>query len=509
MAASSPVFRLRVPLRPWRPLRTAVSSALSLVSFLLLPPALAQSTHTPQAEKYSQQALEAFEKNDYPAAAAFLRKQIDADPNNFVPRYNLACALAMEGDGAAGMDALVGALERGFVDLRQLKADPYLAPLRPRPEFENLLTNWSTVLERHRDATLAAARTQFDGPYTPVQDEALRLSYLSAFDQRSFELARAEIDRLAEWGRTAVFRDQNPHEDNDPWVVVILPARKDFIAWLLAAYGPDAINGMNQIGGAYDHDAKRLVTQDLGSGLRHEFFHVLHWRSNTRLGITHAPWVQEGLCSLPEDYDLDQDGHIQPATSWRTNISKRLEKSGLLMPIEKLAALDRARFISTRPLAMYAQARTVFLYLYRKDKLADWYAAYNRTFEKDPTGVAALTQTFGKTMPEINKDFRAFVRALPAVPEEIEAGKASLGIEVEAGSGDGLVVLSVVGSSRRDAQGRALIKGDVVTSIDNRPTREMAELVRVLSTYNPGDTVEVGFRRGSKHSAVTWTLTPK
>jgi hypothetical protein len=414
----------------------------------------------------------------------------------------------MQGNTTAGLDALVGALERGFVDLRQLRADPYLAPLRSLPEFETLLSNWSTVLNRHRDATLAAAQKQFEGPYTTVTDENLRLSYLSAFDEKSFEQARTEITRLAEWGRTSVFREKSPHQDNDPWVVVVLPTRKDYLAWLLATYGPGAIDGMQQIGGSYDHDAKKLVTQDLGSGLRHEFFHVLHWRSNTRAGIVHAPWVQEGLCSLVEDYDLDDQGHVQPATSWRTNITKRLEKSGILMPIEKLASLDRAQFISARPLAMYAQARTFFLFLWRTGKLADWYEAYDRTFSTDPTGIAALKETFGKSMPEINKDYRLFVRTLPNVPEEIEAGRASLGVEVGAGSGDGLVILSVVGSARRDAQGRSLIKGDVITSIDNRPTREMAELVRVLSTYKPGDKVEIGYRRGKNHSSVLWTLTP-
>ncbi|MBI1190786.1 MAG: PDZ domain-containing protein [Tepidisphaera sp.] len=83
------------------------------------------------------------------------------------------------------------------------------------------------------------------------------------------------------------------------------------------------------------------------------------------------------------------------------------------------------------------------------------------------------------------------MRSLPAVPEEIRSGAASLGLEVDAGSGEGPVVLSF--DRRTGAQGLHI--NDVITAIDGKPVRDMSELVRVLSGYKPGDEVEVSYRR--------------
>lgn len=471
-----------------------------------------RATPSEELETVTEKAFDAFEKKDYASAEQHLRRLIELDPHNFVPRYNLACALSMQGQATEAVSALLDAIGRGFVDLRQLRADPYLQGVRATPEFQRLLANWPEVLERHRGAITETAKRQFPGPYTITPDENLRMIYYSAFNQKTFDEARAEITRLAAWGAKNVFTEAAPDDPalaKPAWVVVVLPTRKDFMAWLFAKYGQNAITGGHSIGGAYSHDDKRLISQDLGSGLRHEFFHVLHWRSNTRLGQVHPPWVQEGLCSLVEDYDVNAAGDIKPTPSWRTNIAKRLERAGQLMPIEQLIKLDRRRFTGSRPLAMYAQGRTIFLFLYDKGKLAEWYSTYCRTFAEDPTGAKAFTEVFGKPLNEIHKDFRAYVRALPAVPEEIEPGRASLGIEVEAGSGEGLTVVQVVGSRSRDAKGRGLIKGDLITAINNRPTREMAELVRVLSDYQPGEQVEIAFRRGNQEMATTMTLVAK
>jgi len=501
------------------------------------PPAGAK----PDLAKLAEQSLAAFSKGDYANAERLLREQIALDDRNFVPHYNLACALALQNMPRLAVDSLINAVQRGFVDLKQLKADPSLNPIRDTPEFAALISNWPTVLERHRDATAALAEKNFSHTAT-ARDELLRLSFVSAFDERSFEQARAEISRIAQWGAHTVFPEILDPElaKNDPWVVVVLPNRKDFLSWIVAQFGPGAITSTNSIGGSYDHDAKRLVSQDLGSSLRHEFFHVLHWRDMTRRGQVHPIWIQEGLCSLVEDYDVapapkneantDQHGDpstnprsgppsdtvppgLVPATSWRTNIAKRLEKNNLLMPIEKLCGLSRGQFMMGRPLAMYAQARSLFLYLDQKKKLGEWYAAYCDGFEQDPTGVEALKLVLAMDMLALNKDYRAWVRALPAVSEEILPGKASVGLEIDAGSGEGPVVVSInpkaqitgeEGKSRR-----AILAGDVITAINNRPTREIAELVRVLGEFEPGQSVELSYRRGAKHGSAMIVLIAK
>jgi hypothetical protein len=159
------------------------------------------------------------------------------------------------------------------------------------------------------------------------------------------------------------------------------------------------------------------VACDVGATFRHEFMHIMHWRHMTRTSQQHAIWVQEGLCSLVEDVTDLPEGGLKPVGSWRTNSLKRRALSTKIS-IEALAKMTQAKFTSGAPLANYALARGVFLYLAEKGKLREWYAAYCDTCAKDITGLEALQKVFGKTMPQIEKDFRIWVAKLPEASEE-------------------------------------------------------------------------------------------
>ena len=106
--------------------------------------------------------------------------------------------------------------------------------------------------------------------------------------------------------------------ETNPVIISSLPTPQDF-ARLVGAPG---------IGGYYERDRKRLVSQDIGPSLRHEFFHVLHWRRMDRTGQQHPYWVMEGFATLVEDIEADGSGGISVVPSWRTNIVRRLERAG-------------------------------------------------------------------------------------------------------------------------------------------------------------------------------------
>jgi hypothetical protein len=476
---------------------------------LLAASAAAQEKPDPRrAQELQNQAFAAIDAQEYEKAAELLRGQIEAEPKNFVPYYNLACVLSLKGDAAGGADMLIAAVERGFVDLWQMERDDQLAPVRKRDEYLKLVKAWPRVLARNLEANIEGISRLFGGAggaYTTTRDDKLRIAYLSAMDATSTQQAREDISRLCAWGLEHVFADLAAVEDPemDAWVVVVLPTGRDFLRWLAVMYGPAAINNFSGIGGSYVHDDKRLVAQDLGATLRHEFFHVLHWRSMTRLGQDHPIWIQEGLCSLVEDYD-EVGASLKPVPSWRTNIALRLARGGSLMPISRLAAIPRHRFTAGSPLAHYGQARTVFLYLYEHGKLKDWYAHYTapENFAQDPSGIRSLEAVLEKPIAEIERDYRQWVRSLPEVAEQLKPGSAGLGVDIEGGSGDGPVIVEVpraILGKPNPAAISGLRKGDVITAIDGRATRDMNELVRVLGEKRPGEEVEVSYRRGSSH----------
>ncbi len=463
-------------------------------------------------ERLGAKALALFEKGEYEAAEALLQKQLALQPGNFVAWYNIASCRAMAGKPGPAMEALENSVENGFCDGVQLAKDPALKSLHEEARFKALQAAWDEVLIARRDANLKRCEEIFKGrEYTTATDDELRTAYRSAFNEKAFGEARAEITRIARWADKNLFPGiLDPAQmKNDAWVVVVLPTRLDFGRFIVSLYGPDAISGNSMIGGAYEHDEKRLVSMDIGSTMRHEFFHVLHWRSCTRLGQIHPIWIQEGLCSLIEDYDVEA-GNVVPVASWRINIAQRLEKINKLMTIEQLAAMNQSAFGGRRPLANYAQARAVFLYLYSRGKLKDWYVHYTGHFKEDPSGIKAIEAVLGKPIADVNRDYRVWLKALPPVPEQIKAGAASLGMDVDSGSGEGPVVAEVDRTLKNMPDSKTAIRrGDVITSIDGKPVRDIAELVRVLGPYKVGDVVEVEYRRVKKFSTTKVTLVPR
>ncbi|MFN0132848.1 MAG: PDZ domain-containing protein [Phycisphaerales bacterium] len=468
-----------------------------------------------RAAAFQARAFVAMNRGDLPEAERLLREQLALDPDNFVVFYNIACVRSLRGEGADACDWLVKAIEHGFIDRGMMQRDPQLAAARRQDVYSRLMAGWQTIIERHMETNLRVTReaiTTKATTYSTERDQRLRVAYLSAFDKTSFDQARADLSRLFDWGIASVFPELGDAaaSTDDAWTVVLLPTPRDYTKWLRNTYGPSlAAAG---IGGSYLHDQKRLVAQDLGATLRHEFFHVLHWRSATRLGQDHPIWIQEGLCSLVEDYEIAPGGEgaaaLKPVPSWRTNIVKRLLQSGRLMPLKQLATMPRERFTSTNPLANYAQARAFFLFLHDAGKLKDWYAAYTRNYRTDPTGIAAAEAALGKELPKIEKDYRAWIKRLPMVAEQIKPGRAGLGVEVDPGAGDGPTIAEIPprGSAARTG---GLRLGDAITAINGRPTRDLNELVRILGEHEIGDEVEVSYRRGKKHETTRVKLGPR
>jgi C-terminal processing protease CtpA/Prc len=185
--------------------------------------------------------------------------------------------------------------------------------------------------------------------------------------------------------------------------------------------------------------------------------------------------------------------------SWRTNIAKRLEKTGNLPRVEELSTLTHERFTANRPLRQYALARTFFLYLHDSSVLKTWYAQYGQAHAEDPLGLESLSRATGKSLDEIHADYRAWVRALPMVAETGEDLTATLGVQLDPGGGDGPRVMGFVEPGVRRSTGLRL--GDVITSINGQSTRDLQEFIRVLARSAAGETVQLTYRRGRLHGA--------
>jgi hypothetical protein len=457
-----------------------------------------------------------FKAGEHARAETTLRRLIKLDGDNFVHHYNLAIVLAAQEKLDESVEALIQAIAAGFTDLRYLERDRHLAPIREVPRYKALVTGWDAILDAAIDLRLESFKTQYGPKYITLKDDRLRLGYASAFEATSLGRAQDEIDKLARWWEEEVVAEidgaaaipalgaggKDPSHRPDPWVLVFLPTKEDYARWAAPRFG----EGWRQVGGSYSDDKKMLIAQDLGGTLRHEFWHVLHWRDMRRRGQMHPIWVMEGLCSLVEDVETGPDGKMVPLPSIRSNIAQRRLKGGVLLPWSELFDRKQSRFVTSSPLAHYAEARTVFLFLAQEGKLAAWYAAFVTGFDEDPTGGGALVAVFEMPLDRIEERYHAWLAALPAVAEDIPLGGANLPFTVEPAAGgigtagDGLQITTFPPIPKRERGKPAperLRMRDVVTAIDGKPVRDLAELVRVLGECTPGQEVEVSFRRGT------------
>ena len=449
----------------------------------------------PSPSELEATGIAAMVQGDYDQAESVFRELVELQPDSFVGYYNLGAALSMQGDGPGAVNALSQAITLGFTDIQQISRDADLATLRETDFFRQLVENWQALVEARRQNDLSSIKPLIRRTLEARTDPDLKIELLSAHDQTATDQAHAELEMLASWATGHLFSGVASLEDS-PWIMVVLPDRTGFAQWAITVFGPSVRGSIGSVGGAYEHQKRRLIAQDLGATLRHEFIHVLHWRDMNRLGQAHAPWIQEGLASLVEDYDMVK-GEPTPVASWRTNIVKRMSDRHRMPSIMELASTHMNSFTSKRPLAKYAQARTIMLYLLDHDLLDAFYKTYTENYEEDPTGISALEQVLDIEIDEIETDFRAWVDQLETVPETGTDLQATLGIEIETGTGDGVVVKGLPGNARSRT---GLRLGSVITAIDEHPTRDLFELIRVLGKYRSGDSVTLHHRRGKVHS---------
>ena len=438
---------------------------------------------------------------DWERGERVFRELVEKRPDSFVSHYNLAAALSRQGKIEGAIESITQALLLGFTDRRQLERDPDLGGLRGHEFFDELMAKWGSIVDSRHESDLERMNRLVRSRRMEHRTiEELRLEIVSAHDPVSTDQAVAELELIAAWLGREVFVGLERSigmggGEDSAWVMVGLPESEGFGRWAVETFGPGVRGGISSVGGAYEHQQRRLVAQDLGATLRHESVHVLHWRDMTRMGQQHAPWVQEGLASVVEDFDV-VNGQLVPTASWRTNMVKRLVKIRGILTLDELASMDLAAFTNRKPLARYAQARTVMMWLLDRGELGAFYVAYLDGYSDDPTGMAAMLETTGIEADEIDGVYQDWVRGLAEVPETGDDLEATLGISIENGTGDGVVIKAISLEARRRT---GLSLGMVITGIEGRATRDLHELIRVMGSYQAGDAVTVQWRRGRIH----------
>ena len=446
------------------------------------------------ARSIERRVYECFVSGDYEQAVALIKKHLETSPNDAGMLYNLACAYCLLHDYDNSASSLLKAFKAGFSDIEHMRNDPDLQGLRDHPTFRRILEEADKVSVRMTHDALAQWRDAYGThDYRYESDKERRINYAVALDDQSFAHLKAMLEREADQVSSSLFEGQKPGYD----VLIAVPTPADSDRFF---------DGQDDIGGMYQHPTRRLVARDIGASLRHEFFHALHYADMERTRQRHPLWIQEGLASLYEDYEIDSRGAIKFIPNDRQFLVKARAKAGRLTSWETLFPMKAEMFMA-RAQQNYPQVRSIFEFVADQGKLVEWYRTYVKTYADDPTSAKAFEQVFGQPLDEIEREWRKWVVHQPAIDLNIREGDAALGIRSDEDlANDGVMITDVLPGS--SAARSRLRKGDVIVAVDNNPTPSLIDLRRIIAAKEVGDEIEVKARRMSEYLTVRVTLRP-
>jgi len=430
-----------------------------------------------------RQAMEQFKKKDYAKVIEILRKVLEADPKDATAHYNLACAQAMLGQGDEAMHDLTQAVEHGFTDFRHLEKDDDLTSLRSRPDYQALLARKDAVLRQRAETLLAELEEEFGEGYFCEVDHDNRLLFATNVDRRTLDDLRAYLPTYAQAQWASLF-----DHGFEQYVRVIIPKQASY--------------RRGGIGGYYRHNAHMLVAKTIGMTLTHEFTHALHFADQDALGQEHPVWIAEGLATLFESSRL-VDGRVEPLPNRRLNRLQRIVAAGRSVPFKDMVTYNHPAFMRRAGIT-YPQVRYMMMYMYDHGLLKTWYDAYTETWQKDKTGAQALERVLGKSLADIEADWKKWVMSLKAPLLRAAADQPFIGIKTQP-QADGLKVVEVVPDSGAAAAGVRV--GDRIIRFAGRRIVEPEGLIAAVRQHKIGELVNVVVRRRTgKYETLPVTL---
>jgi len=474
-------------------LRTPPRLLLALLLLTAAPVARAATIDDARASTdLYQRMARAFDEKDYLTARDLVERGLQSSPRHPVLLYNAACAYSMLGELDRAADYLYQSVEAGFTDFDHMTRDPDLDPIRSHAVYERIIEIRNEAYARVARKQMQRARETFKGEaYRYETDNNLRMNFVTALDDTSHQEMRELIASQTEHLAEVLFDGPPPY-----FTLIAVPTPRD-AAKLISN---------DRIGGVYEHDQRRLLARDIGMMLQHELVHLVHYGHMERLNQWHPIWIQEGLAALYETYDVLPNNRHRFKPNQRFNILKRMVDRNAHFRWEQLFEYSGEQFME-RSGQTYPQVRSIFRWLAERGKLTAWYETYIEHYDEDKTGALAFEKVFDNELAYVELSWRNWVKSQPMVDLFVGRGEASLGVEaLRKASNDGVVIDNVLPRSAAEQAG--LERGDVIVSIDGRPTRSFNELVSIIASKDVGEAVRVRVRREGAYLTFAVILAP-
>ena len=458
-----------------------------LIAFLAMSTDV--SAQSREAEIAEANIVRAFSARRYERALQQIDTYLARWPESPNMIYNQACAYALMGNREASSQSLLRAVERGFREFGQMKLDPDLASMRDHPTFQAIIEAENRVDRNSSIQQVERWKKRWgEYGYTFDSDPERNLHFITSVDATSHRQMKDMLQKQADQMSDSLFTTSP-----DYWCLIAVPTAKD----------AKKIFESETTAGVYVHNDRQLISRDIGASMRHEFAHLMHYGDMERRNQRHAMWVQEGIASLYEDYEISSDGSITFAPNLRHNIARNQINRNLAVDLQDLFDMTPRRFMKGNA-RYYPQVRSLFEFLADLKLLEEWYEMYTETWDRSPEGTLAWEKIFGVPLEDVERRWKKWVVGRGEIDVRIDYGDASIGVAGE-DAGDGIKITSV---QSRNARRAGLRQGDVIVAVDTTPVRARGELVQAIAKKRVGERVRLRIRRNGDYRNVVVILAP-
>jgi hypothetical protein len=434
----------------------------------------------------SSQAIRQLENRQFDDARVSLTDALAIDPHSALCLYNFACLDAQTGHPAEAGVLLRAAAEDGFDEFDHMAGDADLASIRDTAAFRDVLANRAQYQHRAAERAEADLRRRFGDGYLYEIDDDDKLIFATNTDRRTLEAMKSDLTRQARSQWAQLF-PRHPQQ----YIAVVLPSAADY-----AKLRPN-----RNVAGFYTPATHTLIASGLGLVTTHEFTHALNFGDIEGSGVQQPIWMTEGLAVLFEGAAFKGDV-LTPQPSQRQYELLMLRRSNRLVPFDRLLRMSQLTFTRNAG-PCYAEAGSIMSYLYARGQLRPFYEAYKAGYAKDPTGRAALEGLLGKPLPEVQRDWEAWL--VKQTPPPLFTGDrgAFLGARFDQ-SNDGLRATELTPGGPADKAGVHV--GDVLVGLNDVEVRDRQAFIPLLATHKPGETITLNVRRGADYLALPVVL---
>jgi hypothetical protein len=310
---------------------------------------------------------------------------------------------------------------------------------------------------------------KYGGSYSYELDEELKAVIGCSTDEVTRGELRKHLRKHAQDLRKQLFSNDLKH-----YLSVIIPEK----------WKGDVVTG-------HFYPPAYVDARNMGSSLRHEFTHALHFGDQNARNQAHPIWIVEGLASLYE-FSRVENEEITPMHSYQLAPLKTIVEEGKYLPFAQLMRLGHRQFTSRH----YGQARYIMMYLHESGKLKRFYSAYVKSFERDSTGIAALEEVLDSPLPAIESAWKDWIMSLPSLNRAVSPNLAALGVVLQQAA-DGILIDNVLPNGLAEKAGIQIT--DRLSSVDGQWLWEIPDLIDALNERSGQDFVVLRCRRKDEY----------